>query len=77
MGHGENATLKHFLLLPHCFEKTFPSGLGVVHGSVMTRNFEVWVLRHTGSSGVFIGVSLGETIQSPNLVLVKPWKYMI
>ena len=31
---------------------------------------------HTESSGFFVGVSLGKTLQSPVLVLVKPRKDM-
>ena len=30
----------------------------------------------TGSSGFFVGISLGKTLQSPSLVLMKPRKDM-
>ena len=41
----------------------------------LTRNSGVLDSRRTGSSG-FVGVSLGKTLQSPSLVLVKPRKDM-
>ena len=48
-------------------------------GSVLkclTRNAGVLGSSHTGSSGLFVGLSLGKTLQSPNLVMVKPRKDM-
>ena len=51
----------------------------VLRGSVvkcLTRNPEVLGSSRSGSSGFFVGVSLGETLQSPSLVLVKAWKDM-
>ena len=33
-------------------------------------------ITHTGSSRLFVGVSLGKTLQTPSLVLVKPRKDM-
>ena len=48
---------------------------GVLHGSVvkcLTRNPGNLGSSHTGSSEFFMGVSLGQTLQSPSLVLVKP-----
>ena len=41
-----------------------------------TRNPGVLVSIRPGSSGFFVGVSLGKTLQSPSLVLVKPRKDM-
>ena len=52
-------------------------GRCVLRGSVvkcLTRNSGVLGSRHTGSSEFFVGVSLGQTLQSPSLVLVKPRK---
>ena len=53
--------------------------LGVSRGSVvkcLTRNPGVLGTSRTRSSGFFVGVSLGKTLQSPSLVLVKPRKDM-
>ena len=53
--------------------------VGVQRGSVvncLTGNPGVLGLNHTGFSGFFIGVSLGNTLQSPSIVLVKPEKDM-
>ena len=55
------------------------SKLGVLRGSVvncLTHNQGVLGMSSTGSSGFFMGVSLGKTIQSPSQVLVKPRKDM-
>ena len=52
---------------------------GVLRGSVvkcLTRNPGVLGLSCTGSSEFFVGLSLGKTLQSPSLVLVKPRKDM-
>ena len=49
----------------------------VLRGSVvkcLTRNPGVLGSRRTGSSEFFVRVSLGQTLQSPSLVLVKPRK---
>ena len=46
--------------------------VGVLRGSVvkcLTRNPGVLGSSRTGSSGFFVGVSLGKTLQSPSLVL--------
>ena len=54
-------------------------GCGILHGPVvkcLTLNPGVLGLSGTGSSGLFVGVSLGKTLQSPSLVLVKPRKDM-
>ena len=51
----------------------------VLHNSVvkcLTCNPEVLDSSHTGYSGFFVRVSLGEILQSPSLVLVKPRKDM-
>ena len=53
--------------------------LGVLHGLVvrcLTRNPGVLSSSCTGSFGFFLEVSLGKTLQSPSLVLVKPRKDM-
>ena len=42
----------------------------------LTHNPGVLSSSHTGSSGFFVGVSLGKTLQSPSLVLGKPKKDM-
>ena len=50
------------------------NGCGVLYGSMvkcLTRNPEVLGSSHTGSSGFFVGVSLGKTLQNDSLVLVK------
>ena len=52
-----------------------PFAKGVLRGSVvkrLTRNPGVLGSSRTGSSGVFVGVSLGKTLQSLSLVLDKP-----
>ena len=52
---------------------------GGLRGSVvkcLTRNAGVLGSSRTGSSGFFVGVSLGKTVQSLSLVLVKPRKDM-
>ena len=52
---------------------------GVLHGSVvkcLTRNSGVLGSSPTGFSEFFVGVSLGKTLPSPSLVLVKPRKNM-
>ena len=52
----------------------------VLRGSVvkcLTSNPGVLGSSSTGSSGIFEGVSLGKTLQSPSLVLVKPGKTWI
>ena len=51
----------------------------VLRGSVvkcLIRNPVVLGLSRTGSSEFFVGVSLGKTLQSPSLVLMKPRKDM-
>ena len=51
----------------------------VLRGSVvkcLTRNPGVLGPNRTRFSGCFVGVSLGKTLQSPSLVLVKPRKDM-
>ena len=51
----------------------------VLRGSVvkyLTCNPVVLGSSRTGSSGFFVGVSMGKTLQSPSLVLVKPRKDM-
>ena len=48
---------------------------GVLRDSLvecLTCNTGVLGVSCTGFSGVFMGVSLGKTVQSPSLVLVKP-----
>ena len=53
--------------------------LGVLHCSVvkcLTLNPEVLGLSPTRCSDFFVGVSMGKTLQSPSLVLVKPRKEM-
>ena len=53
--------------------------LGVQRGSVvkcLTRNSGLLGSSRTGSSGFFVGVSLGKILQSPSLVLVKLRKDM-
>ena len=40
----------------------------------LARNPGILGSSHTGSSGVFVGVFSGKTLQSPGLVLVKPRK---
>ena len=40
------------------------------------RSLDVTASSLTGSTGFFVGVSLGKTLQSPRLVLVKAWKGM-
>ena len=55
------------------------SEIGVLHGSVVkcsTCNPGVLGSSGTRSSGFFVGVPLGKTLQSPSLVLVKPRKDM-
>ena len=63
-----------------CCEKVFFFTLqGVLHGSVvkcLTLNSVVLGSSCNGSSGFFVGLSFGKTLQSPRLVLVKPWKDM-
>ena len=62
------------LLIGKCRSRT-----GVLRGSVvkrLTRNPGVLGSSRTGSSGFFVRVSLGKTLQSPSLVLVKPRKDM-
>ena len=52
---------------------------GVLRGSVvncLTLTPGVLGWSRTGSSGFFVGVALGKTLQSPSLVLVKPRKDM-
>ena len=41
---------------------------------VLTHNPGVLGLSRTRSSGFFVGVSLGKTLQSPSLVVAKPRK---
>ena len=51
--------------------------VGVLRGSVvkcLTRNPGVLGSSRTRSYGFFVGVSLGKTLQSPSLVLMKPRK---
>ena len=55
------------------------AGEEILRGSelkCLTRNQGVLGLSRTGSSGFFVGVSLGKTLQSPSLVLVKLRKDM-
>ena len=55
------------------------SFLGLLSGSVtecLTRNQAALGASCTGSSVCFIGVSLGKTLHSPSLMLVKPMKDM-
>ena len=57
--------------------KTQPCLGRVLHGSViksLTPDPGVLGFRCIGSSGLVMGVSLGKTLQSPSLVLVKPKK---
>ena len=58
---------------------TLSQTMGVLRGSVvkcLTRNPGVLGSCCTGSSGFFVAVSLGKTLQSPSLLLVKPRKDM-
>ena len=73
--HGHNFLI--FFSLCKIFGKSTSNFGGVLRGSVancLTPNPGVLGLSHTGSSGFFVGVSLGKTLQSPSLVLVKPRK---
>ena len=89
MGKGENTGNQHFYLFPQCFLtflKQFQSFshisltvCRVLRGSVvkcLTRNPEVLGSSRTGTSEFFMGVSLGQTLLSASLVLVKPRKDM-
>ena len=52
---------------------------GVLRCSVvecLTRNTGVLDATSTGSSGFFLGMSLGKALRSPSLVMVKPGKDM-
>ena len=62
---------------PECFP--IPCATGVQCGSVvkcLTCNPGVLGSIHAGTAGFLMGVSLGKTLQSPILVLVKPMKEM-
>ena len=77
VGKGEMVT--SIFACPTLFSKGlfFKVVQGVLHSSVvkcLTRNPEVLGSSRTGSSVFFVGMSLGKTLQSPSLVLVKPRK---
>ena len=45
-------------------------------GEVRTHYLDAMGLSLAGSTKFFMGMSMGKTLQSPSLVLVKPRKYM-
>ena len=61
------------------FCRAWSQSSGDLRGSVvvcLTRNPEVRGSSRIGTSAFFVGVSLGKTLQSPSLVLLKPRKDM-
>ena len=83
---GENAGYQDFLLFPVCFKMTFfqaslkreLGGKGLLQrdpawlsGNVFDSQSRAPGSNCIGSSGFFMGVSLGKTIQSPNIILAK------
>ena len=76
VGKGENAGYQHFLLFPQCFRKYNFKIRGVLRSSLVKCLViqGSWVRAALDPLGFFVGVSLGKTLQSPSLVLVKPQK---
>ena len=73
----DNVYFFHTQLSASSLDRWFAEYCWVPRGSVvkcLTRNPGVLGSRHSRFSGIFVGVSIGKTLQSPSLVLLKPRK---